>query len=225
MLGFALAACDSATSQTSTGPSAGRGGVGAGASGGSAGTAGVGTGGVGTGGGSSGGSSGRDGTGGTIPSAGSGAGGRGGETGGSGGKGGSAAQGSGGSQGGNAGAAEGGTGTGGSSSAGRSGSGGSSGTDSGGNACEQACVTFLTKGCSAGATAWCVTAESNCAARASDSPDCRSELQTMDGCAARQRAANFVCTAGSMVDPVRPYGLSEDVCVAEGEALRACFES
>jgi hypothetical protein len=89
--------------------------------------------------------------------------------------------------------------------------------------CITACEAFSMTNCSTPAADFCESAQQNCQARYDDNPDCQAQLEAMDACAAAQPAANFTCPLGTVPDELRPYRLTEDVCVTEATALEECL--
>lgn len=99
-----------------------------------------------------------------------------------------------------------------------------SGGGSGGvQQCVQACQTLLATNCETRALDFCKNAEQNCEARYSAHPDCHAQLEAMDQCAVAQPASNFTCPLGTLPNEIRPYHLTDDVCVEVGMALEGCF--
>jgi hypothetical protein len=101
---------------------------------------------------------------------------------------------------------------------------GSTGGTTGIENCIKACNTFTTTGCSTRAADFCNSAQQNCHTRYDASPACRAQVEAMDACSASQPASNFICPLGTSSDPVRPYRVSQDVCVREAQALTDCIE-
>ncbi len=89
--------------------------------------------------------------------------------------------------------------------------------------CVQACQTLLATNCDTRAVDFCQNARENCEVRYNAHPDCRAQLEAMDGCAGKQPAASFVCPLGVINDELRPYHLSEDMCVNAAIELQGCF--
>ena len=89
--------------------------------------------------------------------------------------------------------------------------------------CVKACGTFLMTNCNTPAATFCMSAQPNCQGRYDTRPNCTTQLEAMDACAAGQPVANFVCPAGTVLDEIRPYNVIEDVCVGTANALRTCL--
>lgn len=91
--------------------------------------------------------------------------------------------------------------------------------------CVTACESFLMTNCSTPAANFCASAQQNCQARYDTHANCRVELEAMDACAATKPIGNFSCPLGTIPDEVRPYRLTEDVCLSEANALTNCLDS
>jgi hypothetical protein len=89
--------------------------------------------------------------------------------------------------------------------------------------CVTACETFLMTSCSTPAADFCESAQQSCETRYDDHLNCEAQLEAMDACAATQPLANFTCPLGTVPDEVRPYNLTEDVCVNAANALIQCL--
>lgn len=89
--------------------------------------------------------------------------------------------------------------------------------------CVKACEIFLMTNCSTPAADFCESAQQNCLTRYDAHPKCRAQLDAMDACAAAQPVANFTCPLGTMPNVVRPYNVTEDVCVGVATALIDCL--
>jgi hypothetical protein len=90
--------------------------------------------------------------------------------------------------------------------------------------CLRACETFAATGCRTRAATFCASARQNCSARYNAATACRAELEALDACSAAQPASSYVCPLGTSPDPIRPYRLSQDVCVAQALALASCLD-
>ena len=88
--------------------------------------------------------------------------------------------------------------------------------------CIKACDTFLMTNCNTPAADFCRSKQQSCEERYAMNPSCKAQLEAMDACAAVQPVARFECPAG-LEDPLRPYRVTEDVCVPEANALLICL--
>lgn len=91
--------------------------------------------------------------------------------------------------------------------------------------CLRACETFAATGCRTRAATFCASARQSCSTRYNAATACRAELEALDACSAAQPASSYVCPLGTSPDPIRPYRLSQDVCVTQALALASCKEA
>jgi hypothetical protein len=99
----------------------------------------------------------------------------------------------------------------------------SSGKEVGIEQCIQACRGLVKTSCDTRAVDFCRNAEESCEARYDAHPDCQAQLEMMDRCAGAQPATSFVCPLGTISDEIRPYRLTEDVCLDAAKALQECL--